>query len=491
MMVRLLPRRQSLLSLFVGVVFGCCIISLINQSHQLFYQNHFILADDRKIQANENETNWHQDPILVVPKEKGEDLYDKVRVLCWILTTPENHETRAKAVKETWGKRCNILLFMSSANDLTLPSVELAVREGRNGLWGKTREAFRYAWDRYQDEVDWFLKADDDTYVIVENLRYFLSAFNTSKPLWFGHKFKAIVKSGYFSGGAGYVLSREATRRFVKEGYFNALLCRHDHEGAEDAEMGKCMEKLNVSTMDSRDSKGRGRFHPFVPNSVYFPGNITESYWYWKNIYYPPTKERDCCSDSTISFHYVDTKMMYLLDLFLYQIRPFGMVEQRPATPEPPPDLELTASPWFVPNETTIASTTSTSTTTTASNMTEARHSQQTHQQLLDYLLSQLRPYGIVDPNESTTTTTPGPMVITGIVDAQQLEYLRQYVLDQLQPFGIVDPNEVAMVSSTTPSIPVVANTMDHLPNMDAKTLLMQMMRSLENIQKDANSIPV
>lgn len=182
---------------------------------------------------------------------------------------------------------------------------------------------------------------------------------------------------------------------------------------------------------------------------------------------------------------------MYLLDLFLYQIRPFGMVEQRPATPEPPPDLELTASPWFVPNETTIASTTSTSTTTTASNMTEARHSQQTHQQLLDYLLSQLRPYGIVDPNESTTSTTPGPMVITGIVDAQQLEYLRQYVLDQLQPFGIVDPNEVAMVSSTTPSIPVVANTMDHLPNMDAKTLLMQMLRSLENIQKDANTIPV
>jgi hypothetical protein len=43
----------------------------------------------------------------------------------------------------------------------------------------------------------------DARYVIVENLRYFLSAFNTSQPLWFGHKFKAIVKSGYFSGGAG------------------------------------------------------------------------------------------------------------------------------------------------------------------------------------------------------------------------------------------------------------------------------------------------
>jgi hypothetical protein len=50
------------------------------------------------------------------------------------------------------------------------------------------------------------------------------------------------------------------------------------------------MENLNVSTMDTRDSKGRGRFFPFVPEQHYFPGKITPSYWYWNNIYYPPTK---------------------------------------------------------------------------------------------------------------------------------------------------------------------------------------------------------
>ena len=39
-------------------------------------------------------------------------------------------------------------------------------------------------------------------------MRYFLSPFNTSYPLWFGHKFKTIVKQGYFSGGAGITLSQ-------------------------------------------------------------------------------------------------------------------------------------------------------------------------------------------------------------------------------------------------------------------------------------------
>ena len=40
-------------------------------------------------------------------------------------------------------------------------------------------------------------KVDDDTYVVMENLRYFLSDQDTHEPVWFGHLFKKFVRQGY------------------------------------------------------------------------------------------------------------------------------------------------------------------------------------------------------------------------------------------------------------------------------------------------------
>ena len=105
---------------------------------------------------------------------------------------------------------------MSSETDDDLPTVQLNMSEGRDNLWGKTKNAFKYVYQNYFEDYDWFVKADDDTYMIIENLRYLLKDFNPSHPLYFGRKFKPYVEQGYMSGGAGYVLSKEALRRFVE-----------------------------------------------------------------------------------------------------------------------------------------------------------------------------------------------------------------------------------------------------------------------------------
>jgi hypothetical protein len=45
-----------------------------------------------------------------------------------------------------------------------LPALALeGVGTGREGLWSKTVAAFKYVEEKYRNEYDWVMKADDDT----------------------------------------------------------------------------------------------------------------------------------------------------------------------------------------------------------------------------------------------------------------------------------------------------------------------------------------
>ena len=224
---------------------------------------------------------------------------------------------------------------MSSQADPDLPAVQLNVSEGRDNLWDKTKKAFQYVYNNHFQDYDWFLKADDDTFMIVENLRYLLKDFDTTKPIFFGRKRKQIFFGGkvkqdeqgevYLSGGAGYVLSKEALRRFVETGLNDPELCRQDAGGQEDVEMGKCLENIGVEAGDSRDPEGRKRFFPFVPEHHLIPGIISNDSWYWPYQFYPDEEGLACCSDLAISFHYVSPNQMYVLEYLIYHLRPYGI----------------------------------------------------------------------------------------------------------------------------------------------------------------------
>ena len=61
-------------------------------------------------------------------------LSQKTRVLCWVMTQPKTLRTKAQAVKDTWGKRCNKLVFMSSKANKDFPVVGLNVPEGKRKI---------------------------------------------------------------------------------------------------------------------------------------------------------------------------------------------------------------------------------------------------------------------------------------------------------------------------------------------------------------------
>ncbi|XP_043911009.1 glycoprotein-N-acetylgalactosamine 3-beta-galactosyltransferase 1-like [Protopterus annectens] len=271
---------------------------------------------------------YHQ--LLNITKEANrtlaEDLSHRVRILCWVMTAPQNLETKAKYVKLTWGKRCNILLFMSSENNTEFPAIGMNTGEGRKQLYKKTMLAFQYVHAHYLDQADWFFKADDDTYVIVENLRLLLSKYDPQQPVYLGKRFRMYMKHGYMSGGAGYVLSKKALQMYVAAMRNNR--CNHT-TSTEDVALGKCMDKLGIIPGDSRDIYKQETFFPFYPDHHLMPGFLQKTSWFWRFNYYKNVNGPKCCSDLAISFHYMNSTYMYMMEFYTYHLRAVGYQYQK------------------------------------------------------------------------------------------------------------------------------------------------------------------
>ncbi|KAH3868567.1 hypothetical protein DPMN_031716 [Dreissena polymorpha] len=154
-------------------------------------------------------------------------------------------------------------------------------------------KAFKYIYEHHMDDADLFMKADEDTSVNLENLRYFLSGQNKNQPVYFCQHFKALVQQGVFSSGACYQLSKESPRRFGTQ-RSKASVCRQDG-GAEDVEMEECMENLGAKVGNSTDKLGRSRFHFFDPET-HLKGNYGD--WYYKYDTNGTKKEPCHCNSS-------------------------------------------------------------------------------------------------------------------------------------------------------------------------------------------------
>ncbi|XP_037529298.1 glycoprotein-N-acetylgalactosamine 3-beta-galactosyltransferase 1 [Rhipicephalus sanguineus] len=169
---------------------------------------------------------------------------------------------------------------------------------------------------------------------------YFLLDKDPSQALYFGYPFRTIVPKGYMSGGAGYVLSREALRRVVEQGMMQGK-CRADGAGSEDAELGRCLMHVGVPPGDTRDALGRDRFFPLHVERYFWQDTLPYHWWIWKYAKYPVRLGWNCCSDTAVAIHYTKPEGMYLFEFFVYHVRVLGGLDER-VHPRHPPIPELT-----------------------------------------------------------------------------------------------------------------------------------------------------
>nr|KAG5692618.1 hypothetical protein BaRGS_030046 [Batillaria attramentaria] len=134
----------------------------------------------------------------MIDESAARALHRQVRVLCWIPSTEKQLNSKVRAVNDTWVKRCDGHVFFVDTQHHNASSdvIELGVKDGRGHLTEKSVAALAYVYEKYGKDYDWFLKGDDDAYVVVENLKFLLSHYNPNTPVYLGHLYKWHLREG-------------------------------------------------------------------------------------------------------------------------------------------------------------------------------------------------------------------------------------------------------------------------------------------------------
>lgn len=146
------------------------------------------------------------------------------------MTDPTKIKIRALAVNRTWARECDTLLYFSTASYPGLPMVRTPLNEpeSRDTLWRKAQHAWLYLYDHYLDKcatatahlmcrADWFMRADDDSFVNIDNLRAHLSSLDAGQLHWIGRLLYASGNPNEVALSPFLVLTRRPFTRAARQ----------------------------------------------------------------------------------------------------------------------------------------------------------------------------------------------------------------------------------------------------------------------------------
>ena len=177
-----------------------------------------------------------------------------------IMSTRKNLQTRGMAAVDTWIPSINgdVKFFCAGNSSISDSSViDLPLKEEED-TYPPQRKSFmmlHYMYENLTDNYEWFIRADDDVYIVGDKLIAFLASLDSGVLYYIGQaafgrkhekgKLGLSQDMPYCMGGPGVILSRSTLATLgphIDE-------CMQDvYTDHEDTELGRCIHKFVESS---------------------------------------------------------------------------------------------------------------------------------------------------------------------------------------------------------------------------------------------------
>lgn len=274
-------------------------------------------------------------------------LYGHVPVIC-VVFNPESSKNVA-AVVNTWGKHCNQVRFYFTSRQGANKKVVFneTMVENNSQLYDKVRvtevplaqsefglicRAFRQIYKHHRKRVKaglekspWVMVSPDNSFVLTENLRFYVAPMNSSAPHYIGHAMK-FWGAVYNWAQAGYAISWAALEAFSRK-FPTDTQCDAGGKFWKNGDwyLGKHLATLGIKPIDTRDHIGRGRFNGYSMRKLLVPGGVSSFERYWRDSFFGTSPDGPrCCSNFAVTFAGVlSSSKMYQQDYLHHRLRPF------------------------------------------------------------------------------------------------------------------------------------------------------------------------
>lgn len=144
---------------------------------------------------------------------------------CLVLSANDRHLTSSKAIAYTWGKRCDRFYFLTRLQNTSIELLMLEKFENTSDVTATTINQYTLdALMHLNDEelfssYRWFVRAGDDSFVIVPNLRKLVNELDRkigqNPYVYVGDVEEMHEKYGYSTSGSVMVFNRQAMKVLI------------------------------------------------------------------------------------------------------------------------------------------------------------------------------------------------------------------------------------------------------------------------------------